>query len=142
MRRKDVYEVFDLFAKAKTKADKVKILQDNDSPALRDVCRGSLDKTIIWLLPKGKVPYEPSTEYSAPATLLKQNRKFAYLIKGGIGPDIIPAKREAIFISILEGIHPRDAELLVSMINKKAPVKGLTRNVVSEAFPGLLKDTK
>ncbi len=142
MRRKDVYEVFDLFVKATAKADKVKVLQDNDSPALRDVCRGSLDKTIVWLLPTGKVPYEPCTEQSVPATLHKENRKFAYFVQGGSGPNLHAAKREVMFIAVLEGIHPRDAELLVSMINKKAPVKGLTRNVVSEAFPGLLKDTK
>lgn len=140
MRRKDVYEVFDMFVAAKAKADKIKVLQDNESPALRDVCRGSLDKTIIWLLPKGKVPYKAGREESTPANLHKENRKFAYFVQGGRGPNLHPAKREVMFIGVLEGIHPRDAELLVSMINKKAPVKGLTRNVVNEAFPGLLKD--
>jgi hypothetical protein len=40
---------------------------------------------------------------------------------------------------MLEGVHPEDAKVLVNMINKK-PYKSITRKVVEEAFPGLLKD--
>ena len=39
---------------------------------------------------------------------------------------------------MLESIHPKDAELLVKMINKEAP-KGITKNIVMEAFPGLIR---
>ena len=141
-RRLDVYEVFELFTAATGKADKVKVLRDNTSPALRDVVRGSMDKTIVWLLPQGKPPYQVSSEASYPANLHKENRKFAYLVERGKSNDISPMKRETIFIGILEGIHPRDAEICVSMINKEVLAKGLTRNVVNEAFPGLLIDNK
>ena len=48
-------------------------------------------------------------------------------------------RREQIFIGILEGVHPEDAKLVISMINKQN-IKGLTRPVVEEAFPGLLQD--
>ena len=41
-------------------------------------------------------------------------------------------------IGILSGII---AELLIDVINKKAP-KGISRNVVEEAFPDLLRDKK
>ena len=40
------------------------------------------------------------------------------------------------FISLLEGIHPEDAKLVVQMINKEK-IDGLTKNIVKEAFPGL-----
>ena len=48
-------------------------------------------------------------------------------------------KREQIFIGILEGVHPEDAKIVISMINKQN-IKGLSRPVVEEAFPGLLQD--
>ena len=48
-------------------------------------------------------------------------------------------KRERIFLGMLESSHPKDAEILISMINKKPP-KYITRPIVEEAFPGLLKD--
>ena len=48
-------------------------------------------------------------------------------------------KREKIFIGLIESIDPRDSRLVISMINKEKP-KGITRPVIEEAFPGLLKD--
>ena len=50
-----------------------------------------------------------------------------------------PIPRESIFIGILEGVHPEDAKLVISMINKEK-IKGLSRPVIEEAFPNLLKD--
>ena len=50
-------------------------------------------------------------------------------------------KREKLFLALLEGIHPDDAEIVIDMVSKK-PIKGVTRNVVEEAFPGLLLDSK
>ena len=44
------------------------------------------------------------------------------------------------FLEILEGVHPRDAEILVDMINKKTSVKGLTEKLVKEAYPDLIRD--
>jgi len=43
-----------------------------------------------------------------------------------------------LFIEMLETIHPEDAKILLNMIQKKPPVKGLTEKVVKEAFPDLL----
>ena len=47
-------------------------------------------------------------------------------------------KRESMFISLLEAIHPADAELVLNMIEKKPPCKGLTKKIIEEAYPGLL----
>ena len=46
-------------------------------------------------------------------------------------------KREEIFIGLIEAIHPEDAKLVIAMINKEK-LNGITKNVVEEAFPGLL----
>ena len=42
---------------------------------------------------------------------------------------------------MLETIHPEDAKLVVKMINREK-IDGLTRVVVEEAFPGLLRDSE
>ena len=136
---KYVHEVLQEVATAKKKEDKIKILKTNASWALRDIIRGSMDKVVIWNLPEGAPPYKQSEDHNHPAELQRDYRQFAYFIKGGKGDKLPAYKRERIFIGLLEGIHPQDAKLVVNMINKKAP-KGLTRPVVEEAFPGLLKD--
>lgn len=134
----DVYEVFDLFEKAKTRKDKIGVLQQHESWALKDIIKGAMDPKIEWLLPKGEVPYTPSEEHNAPSSLLRKNRDFRYVVKGGAGGQMPSLKREKIFLGIVESIHPKDAELVCAMINKKLPVKGLTVKLVEEAFPGLI----
>jgi hypothetical protein len=133
-----VHEVLEEVRKKKSKKDKVAILKENETWALKDVIRGSMDPTVKWHLPGGTPPYTASEEHNCPANLHRENVKFAYLVKGGKGEELPAFKRENIFIGMLEGVHPKDAELLVAMINKETP-KGLTKAVVEEAFPGLLK---
>ena len=133
-----VYEVLDKVAKAKSKDEKVKILRDNESGALHDVLRGTFDERIVWLLPQGAPPpYTPNKPESPPANFIRDCVKLAYFVKGGRGPDLSQVRREVLFIQLLESIHPKDAEMLIDVINKKAP-KGLTRAVAKEAFPSLL----
>ena len=134
------HEVLDEVNKRKTKAEKIQILKKYESWALKDIIRGSMDTSINWLLPTGAAPpYVPSQEHSTPTSILREHKKFAYFAKGGKGPNLPMIKRETMFIGILEGIHPEDAKLCVDMINKKTP-KGLTKAIVNEAFPGLLRD--
>jgi hypothetical protein len=134
-----VYEILFEVSKKRNKNEKIKILKENESWALNDIIRGSMDKTLQWNLPDGDVPYTPAEPQSAPTNLLREHKKFRYFVKGGDGDKMIAPKRENIFIGLIEGIHPSDAKLVVDMINKRVP-KGLTREIVQEAFPGLLKD--
>jgi len=133
-----VFEVIEKFTKAKTRQEKIAVLQQNNSAALRDIVQGSLDPRIEWLLPKGDVPYTACDAHNHPTNLLKKHRDFLYCAKGGKGEQMSAVKREQIFFGIIESVHPKDAELVCRMINKKAPVKGLTLKLAQEAFPGLL----
>jgi hypothetical protein len=49
-------------------------------------------------------------------------------------------KVESMFIKVLEAIHPKDAEVVIAMKDKKfnGKYKGLTKKLVSDAFPGLI----
>ena len=134
-----VHEVLTEVGSRKRKTDRIQILKQNESWALKDIIRGSMDSTLVWNLPGGDPPYTPCEDHNAPTNLLRENKKFRYFIKGGPGDKMNAPKRESIFIGLIEGIHPSDAKLVVDMINGRVP-KGLTREIVQEAFPGLLKD--
>ena len=137
-RRLEVYEVFEAVGKAKTRDEKIEILKQNNHWAVKDIIAGALNPAIEWNLPKGRPPYTANLEQSTPSTLLRENQKFTYIVKGGKGDDMPSYKREQVFLGILESIHPEDAELVLKMVEKKMPVKGLTRKIVEEAYPGLL----
>ena len=135
-----VYEVLEDQVKASTKEDRVEILKKNESWPLKDIIRGTMDSTIVWNLPVGAPPYTPNKNGSEPSNLHRQHKKFVNFIKGGPGDNMPPIRRENLFVEILESIHPEDAKHVINMVNQKRAVKGLTRKVVYEAFPGLLRD--
>lgn len=135
-----VYEVIEEASKKKTKSEKIKVLRSNESWALKDILRGTFDEKVSWLIPEGKPPYTPSEDHNSSSNLLRQNVQFSYFVKGGKGEKMMKAKREQIYITLLESIHPKDAELVIGMIDKKPPFKGITKKLVQEAFPGLIKD--
>ena len=57
-------EVLDKVHKAKTKAQKVKILRDHNNASLRMVIKSSFDPKIEWAMPEGSPPFMPN---DAPA---------------------------------------------------------------------------
>ena len=136
---KYVFEILEEVGKQRNRDDKVKILRENETWALKDIIRGTMDSKVTWNLPEGEPPYTASAPHNHPANLIRENVKFKYFVKGGEGDQMPKVKREQIFIGLLEGIHPEDAKVVLSMINKKN-LKGITRPVVEEAFPNLLRD--
>ncbi len=134
-----VYEVLQEVVKKTSETDKVKVLRDNESWALKDILRGTLDSTVEWILPKGEPPYTKSDGHNHATNLFRVNTQFKYFTKNGPGSKMPAVKREKIFIGLIEGVHPEDAQLVINMVNK-TPIEGISKNVVKEAFPGLLKD--
>ena len=132
-----VFEVLDKVAAAKTKEEKIKLLRQHESWALKDILNGTFNEAFKWNLPPGKPPYRASRPESAPTNLLRQNVQFRYFFEGGPGDKLSPTKRESLFIGLLEGIHPDDALVVLNMMAKKPP-KGITKKLAEEAFNGLL----
>ena len=77
-------EILDLVHKAKTKEQKVKILKQYNTPALKAVIKSSFDPNIQWEIPKGDVPFTRNdvpigTEHTVLAT---QSNKLWHFIRG------------------------------------------------------------
>lgn len=136
----DVHEVFERVAKAKARKDKIAVLRSHDTMPIRDVLQGTYDDRIQWNLPGGTPPYTPLSEDApSPSHLRREHRKFKYFVKGLVESERLnKIKRERMFIDILESVPPGEAEIVVAMINKKQPVKGLTLKLVKEAYPDLI----
>lgn len=129
-------DAFDDLDKIKSTKDRVSFLQSIGSPALHQVLKYMFDPSIKFLLPEGNPPYKVS-EFDQPGRFLAEIRRMYLFIDGG-NPNLSPMRRETLFIQMLENVDARDAELILCMKDKKSPVKGLTKKVVEEAFPGLL----
>ena len=131
-------EVLRKVSNSKTKDEKIKILRDNNSPALRALLIWNFDDSIESAIPDGDVPYTPN---DAPAgtdhsRLSHEYRGFYRFCKGGDNR-LSDMKRESMFIQLLEGLHKDEAELvcLVKDGNLNKGYKRITKAVVSGAFP-------
>jgi hypothetical protein len=139
---KNIYEVFDEFEKAKTTAEKVNVLKNNSSYALRNILEGTFSPNIQFSIKK--IPdYKPS---DAPAglgyTSIHQELGRAYLFQENnpkVNPNLSMKRKEEILIQILESLEAKEAEVYANMLLKKQRVKGLTPSVVKQAFPDLIK---
>ena len=133
-----ISEVLQKVHSAKTKAQKVKILQDNNTNALRSVLIANFDETVQSLLPEGDVPFEKNdAPVGTEHTVLEQEYRKLYLFFKG-GSSIKQSQRENLFIQMLEGLTVEEAELLILVkdkaLNKKYRV---TRACVETAFPSI-----
>jgi len=131
-----IHEILQKVNNAKDKPKKIEVLRQNDSQPLRQILKGAFDPKIVWELPDGVPPYK---ENDAPAgtehtTLHQEARRLHYFIKGA--NTLSKAKRELMFIQVLEGLHADEAALLLNVKDKKLNqvYKGLTDAVVKEAF--------
>lgn len=131
-----ISEILQRVSSAKTKEEKIKILKNYDSPALRTVLIWNFDSKVESALPPGEVPYKPNdapigTEHSR---LTHEWRKFNHFVKGV--SELPGLKRETMFIQLLESLHSSEAEILCSLKDKQLHKKyRLTKAVVQEAFP-------
>ena len=130
-------EVLQKVHNAKTKAQKIKILKENDSPALRSICKWSFDPAIESMLPEGAPPYVPNEapEGTEHTKLSTEHTKLYHYIKGG-NDSLQNTRREMMFVQLLEGLHQNEAELLINTKDKKLHqvYKGFSSAVVKEAF--------
>lgn len=132
-----VSEILDAASKARSKAKKVEILQEYDSPALRAVLIWNFDETAKSMLPEGDVPYSPNeapkgTDHNR---LTSEYKNLYHFVKGG-NDSLAPLRRESMFIQLLERLHAEEAEVICLTKDKRLEEKfSLTREVVAEAFP-------
>lgn len=139
MYKREVFEILEEFEKATNKAQRKEVLlKYSDVNALLDILRGTFDDALEFNLPKGRPPYTPNLPESVPSSLHRKHRDFGYFVKGAVADSMPAWKRERKFIEMLESVHPADAELVLSMVEKKSPVKFLTKKLVQEAFPKLI----
>jgi hypothetical protein len=132
-----ISEVLQKVSNAKTKKEKISLLVQNNSPALRSILVWNYDESIITLLPEGEVPFTPNdspkgTEHSL---LAKEYAKLYYYIKGGA--DQVPqVRRESMFIGLIEGLHRSEAEVVCLAKDGKLQDKfRITLATVKDAFP-------
>ena len=163
-----VFEIFDLITKERSKSRRVEALRQFEHPSLKALFIWNFDETVISALPTGDVPYASVGEQDAysgtvsgtvtdavkkmeelksnslgsqdqgQSSIRREFKKFYNFIKGG-NDGLSNLRRETIFINIVQGLHPREAEILCLVKDKKLEekYKAITKEIISQAYPDI-----
>ena len=132
-------EILELVSEQKTDAKKVAILKEYECDILKSLFIWNFDDSIISLLPEGKVPYKPNqsplgTDHSS---LRREQRSLYNFVKGG-NDKLSTIRRETIFIQMLEGLHPSEADIIIAVKDRDLEdMYDVTFEVVEEAYPDI-----
>ena len=162
------FEVFDLVARQRSKVKKIEVLKKYEHLSLKVVLIWNFDESVVSMLPDGEVPYagfDEKNTYSGTlskkldlevrkmhetgsfslgaadqqghTTIRRESKHFYRFIKGG-EDSMNQMRRETMFINILQGLHPLEAEILTLCKDKKlGEVYKITKEVVAEAYPDI-----
>jgi len=160
-----LFEILEAVSSQRSAAKKVEVLKKYEHDSLKSIFIWNFDDTVISLLPEGEVPYGDPNEQSVFEGSLSEN--IANETKGGLsatgqdldgrnrtslrkewttlynfvkgGNDSLnKTRREMMFINLLRGLHPREAQLLCLVKDKALQTKyKLTRSHVEEAYPDI-----
>lgn len=161
------FEVLNLVSKQRSNAKKVELLKRYEHPSLKAIFIWNFDESITSVLPEGEVPYAATSEQNSfsgtlsekindavdkmselgsnslgsqdqgRSSIRKEYQKFYNFIKGG-NNSLSSLRRESMFINILQGLHPLEAEIVCLVKDKKLDTKyKITKEIVSEAYPDI-----
>jgi hypothetical protein len=139
--RLGLFEVLKRTSEISSYPERVAFLRQHDGGPLRQILKFALDPNIVWDLPDTDPPYKPCIYPGQENILMAESRRLYLFIRGG-NPNLKQVRREALYIELLETVHPDDAILLNHAKNKKLPYKNLTVKLVNEAFPGLIEEKR
>jgi hypothetical protein len=160
-----VFEVLELASKQRTNAKKVEVLKTYEHDSLKAVFIWNFDETVVSLLPVGEVPYANADEQSVYSGTLSENlsreavggesatgqdldgrgktslrreyQNLYHYVKGG-NNTLTTIRREMMFINLLQGLHPKEAEVLILTKDKKLNDKyKISFDNVKEAYPDI-----
>ena len=160
-----IFEVLQLASKQKSNAKKVEVLKKYEHDSLKSIFIWNFDPSVVSLLPEGEVPYGNADEQSVYSGTLSENiskeaagglsatgqdmdgrgrtslrreyQNLYHYVKGG-NAGLSTIRREMMFINLLRGLHPLEAEVLILTKDKKLTDKyKITLDNVKEAYPDI-----
>jgi hypothetical protein len=139
---KNIFEVLDEIEAAKSKKDRMEAIRRNLSKTLVQVFELTYHPSFEWHFTEMPENYKIPTDTLPGASrvqLSTEIRKLYMFRKGDQTADkLTPEKRNQLLLQLLEGLEPREAEVIIGIFKKDLGVNGLNYKFIKEAFPALL----
>jgi len=129
-----------LVIKQRTRQDKINILKEYEDPSIKAIFIWNFDESVQSVVPEGPVPYkENEVPVGTDHTSLRREYKNLYhFVKGG-NDSLSSLRKETMFIQLLEGLHPKEAEIICLVKDKQLTTKyKISFDIVKEAYPDIV----
>jgi hypothetical protein len=134
-----IFEILDLVSQQRTREKRIQILKEYETDSLKSIFIWNFDDTVVSIIPEGVVPYKQNEVPigNDHTSLRREYQQLYHFVKGG-NDSLTSLRRETMFIQILEGLHPREAEILCLVKDKKLSTKyKVDLDLVKEAYPDI-----
>ena len=135
-----VNEILDYVSGQKSKIAKVEALKEYRNEALVSILIWNFDETVVSMIPEGDVPFTPndSPQGTDHTSLRREQRNLYHFVKGG-NDALSKLRRESMFIQMLEGLHPKEARIVVLAKDGRLHEDyAVTYDQVKEAYPDIV----
>jgi hypothetical protein len=138
-------QIFEEVEKAGSKESKIKVLRSYETPVLIGVLQVNFNPDVKLHLPDGEPPFKKDTSiptgYSETNLYTEWRRMYIWLDEK---INLTKARKEQLFVQMLEGVHWSEAETVCLAKDKKLQTKykSLKEDLVREAFPNILPAVK
>ncbi len=139
--QKNIHEILEEVGVAKTKEEKIKILQKNNSLLLSTILFYTFDKKTQFFTTEFPLGYK---ENDSPigmgmANLHQEFKKLSYFIlHHAHAKGLTDSKKINMLAAFLESLEAKEARVIIRMFRKNLDINGLNEALVREAFPKLL----
>lgn len=134
--REAVFELLERINKLDDRGAQINELRKAANGRFQELLQYSLHPAVVFDLPEGPAPFKPTDDTSTHGLFWQEIRRLYVFQKGRT--QLPAARREQIYIEMLENIHPKDAELLQLIKDRKWPYENISLELVNEAFPLLI----
>jgi hypothetical protein len=143
-----IYEVLNEVAATKNKEQKIQILRQNNSPALREVLRYAFIPELKFVVSKSNnvVIDRATPEGSSWNNLHNEIKRFYVFVDPMIERMITGGKqtklhiKQRVFDQVLENIHAKETDVVYALLEGTFSEKyGVTKKLVEETFPNLIR---
>lgn len=139
--RKNIYEIFDEFEKAKTKEERIQVLAKNWTPTLKLVLQLAYRPEVQWIYKDYPTNYKkPDAPPGMAWVALDSEIKRLYLFqKGNPTAEALTERRRIELLTMyLESLEPRESDVIIGIFRKDLGVKGLTYKFIHDNIPDVL----
>ena len=115
-----MHEILELVSDQKTKAKKIDVLREYRDDSLTAILIWQFDDSVQSAMPEGQVPYKPNeVPVGTDHTSLRREWKTLYHFIKGCNDGLNNLRRETMFVQMLEGLHPQEAEIICLVKDKR-----------------------